>query len=103
VKPDRNSGYDEMKELTTMTVNLKLPPDIQQAFLAEAAAKGISFDDLVRDVLLLHQPQTPVVELSPEEWVRQFKAWAASHAADDFPLLSDEAISRDTIYAHRGL
>jgi hypothetical protein len=86
-----------------MTVTLNLPPDIEQAYLAEAQAKGVSLDDLVRDLLLSLQPSNLPTELSPEEWARQFKAWTRSHAADDLPLLSDEAISREFIYRERGL
>jgi hypothetical protein len=36
-------------------------------------------------------------ELTPEEWVRQFDAWVDGHDRTT-PLLSDEAISRDSIY-----
>lgn len=86
-----------------MTVTLNLPPAIEQAFLAEAQAKGMSLDALVRDVLLARQPSAPVMELSPEEWVREFKAWTRSHAGDDLPVLSDEAMSREFIYGDRGL
>jgi len=35
-----------------MNVTLNLPPDIEQAFPAEAQAKGLSLDEWVRDVLL---------------------------------------------------
>jgi hypothetical protein len=86
-----------------MTVTLNLPPSVEQAFLAEARAKGVSLDELVRDVLLARQRSSPAAELSPEEWVREFKAWTRSHAKDDLPLLSDEAMSRDFIYGERGL
>ena len=40
-------------------------------------------------------------ELPPEAWVRRFEAWTLSHAADDLPLLSDEDISRESIYRER--
>jgi Arc/MetJ-type ribon-helix-helix transcriptional regulator len=40
--------------------------------------------------------------LSAEEWMRKFRAWAHSHPADT-PLLSDDTISRESIYAERGL
>ena len=40
--------------------------------------------------------------LSAEEWSRAFHAWADSHPTDT-PLLSDEAISRESIYGDRGL
>ena len=36
------------------------------------------------------------------EWLREFEAWAEGHSTDT-PLLSDEAISRDSIYGTRGL
>ena len=71
---------------------------MEQAFLAEAQAKGVSLDELVRDVLLARQTSPAAAELSPEEWVRQFKAWTRSHVEDNLPLLSDEAMSRDFIY-----
>jgi hypothetical protein len=35
--------------------------------------------------------------------VRKFEAWTQSHAADNLPLLSDEDISRESIYRERGL
>jgi hypothetical protein len=39
-------------------------------------------------------------ELTPEEWVRQFNAWVEGHDRTT-PLLSDEAISRESIYPDR--
>ena len=84
-------------------MTLNLPRHVEQAFLAEALARGMSLDEWVRDVLLASQPPALAVEPSPEEWVRKFKAWTRSHAADDLPLLSDEAMSRDFIYGARGL
>jgi hypothetical protein len=87
-----------------MTVTLNLPAHVEQAYLAEAQAKGVPLDELVRDVLLsLQPPPVPVVsELPPDEWIRKFRAWAHSHRTDT-PLLSEEAISRDSIYSERGL
>jgi hypothetical protein len=35
-----------------MTVTLNLPPDVEREFLAEAAAKGVSPDEWVREVLI---------------------------------------------------
>jgi hypothetical protein len=39
---------------------------------------------------------------SAEEWSREFHAWMDSHRADT-PILSDEAIGRESIYEERGL
>ncbi|MGL4498026.1 MAG: hypothetical protein ACRCU2_03100 [Planktothrix sp.] len=38
---------------------------------------------------------------TPEEWVKAFREWAESHRGDR-PSLSDEAISRESIYGERG-
>ena len=40
--------------------------------------------------------------LSAEEWSRQLHAWIHSHPTDT-PVLSDEAIDRESIYEGRGL
>jgi hypothetical protein len=41
-------------------------------------------------------------ELNTEQWLHEFKAWVHGHATTT-PLLSDEAIGRDSIYGTRGL
>jgi len=40
--------------------------------------------------------------MNAEEWSRELHAWVHSHSTTT-PLLSDEAISRDSIYGTRGL
>lgn len=65
-----------------MTITLNLPPHIEEAYLAEAKAKGLSLDELAGNLLLSLQPSPAAAELSPNEWVRQFKAWTRSHAGD---------------------
>jgi hypothetical protein len=40
---------------------------------------------------------------TPEERAKAFREWAESHRTDeDSPILSDEAISRESIYGERG-
>ena len=41
-----------------MTLTLNLPPQIEQAYLAEAQARGISPDDVMREVLIAGHPKT---------------------------------------------
>jgi hypothetical protein len=41
-----------------MTVTLNLPPQVEQAYLAEAQARGLHLDDVVREVLIAGQPAT---------------------------------------------
>ena len=42
-----------------MTVTLNLPPDVEQAFLAQAQAKGVSLDEWVREVLIARAAPQP--------------------------------------------
>ena len=77
-----------------MTVTVNLPPDVEQAYLAEAHSKGLSLDELVRSILLSLQPSPPAPELSPEEWIREFRAWVASHAGNSV-VLPNAAMERE--------
>lgn len=86
-----------------MIVTLSLPSEVELAYRTEAEARGISVDELVREVLVANPPLPARDELSVEERVRRFEEWVDSHAADDLPVLSDEAISREFIYRERGL
>jgi hypothetical protein len=81
-----------------MTVTLNLPPQVEQAYIAEAQARGLPLDEVMGEVLVAGKPSSAAMELSPEEWISAFRAWAHSHDADNLPILSDEAISRDSIY-----
>jgi hypothetical protein len=83
-----------------MTVTLDLPPDKEAAFQAEAQARGLSLkqwmlevaDQQVQPVSIAHLQKT-----DPQEWARHFDAWVDSHNPNG-PVLSDEAMSRDSIY-----
>ena len=41
-----------------MAVTLELPPHIENAYVAEAQARGLSLDDVVREVLIARHPNT---------------------------------------------
>jgi hypothetical protein len=84
-----------------MTVTLNLPPAVEQAVLAEAQAKGLSPDELVRDVLLARQPSSTFNTLPPDEWLRKFDAWVASHAGNTV-VLPDDAKERESNYGDHG-
>jgi hypothetical protein len=86
-----------------MTVTLNLPQQVEQAYLAEAQARGLPLDVLVSEVLLARTPSPAAPDMSAEEWVRKFTAWTRSHEGRKLPILSDEAMSRESIYADRGL
>jgi len=54
----------------------------------------------VRQQLENQPPQQAT--LTGEEWQKAFDAWISSHPTET-PPLSDEAISRDSIYGNRGM
>ena len=85
-----------------MTVTIELPPDVEAGLLAQAQAEGLNVSDYVQK-LVRERVSVPAYELPPEEWVRQFDAWTRAHAGRYLPVLSDEAMSRESIYADRGL
>lgn len=37
-----------------------------------------------------------------DEWIATFSEWSKSHKSRNLPVLSDEAMSRDSIYDERG-
>jgi len=83
-----------------MTVTLDLKPEITAGLLALADGSGMSLEDyllaMVEGTVLTRSSQT----LSPQE---KAAAWRESAKRfPDTPPLSDEAISRESIYADRG-
>jgi len=73
-----------------MTVTIELPPEIEASLLAKAQAEGVPLPQYVSNFLRKHI-------LSPEE---RAAGWRES--AKNLPLtptLSDEAMSREGIYA----
>ena len=87
-----------------MTLTLNLPPNIEQLYLAEAQSRGLALEEVIAQTLVAARNPLAVSEqLSPEEWMRRFKEWAESPAHSNLPVLSDSAMSRDSIYEDRGL
>ena len=41
-----------------MTINLNLPPQIEQAYRAEAQARGVSLEEILHEVLIERRPKT---------------------------------------------
>ena len=64
---------------------------------------GIINKDIELEVSFEPKEQTIALEgLSPAEKAKAFRAWAESHSRG-LPLLSDEAISRESIYSDEQL
>ncbi len=81
-----------------MTITLELPPEIEARFVAEAEAKGVPVDDVVKAYLIHHAPSVrPPKQLASEEVDRRFDE-AADLIPEGIAPLSDEAMSRGSIY-----
>ena len=86
-----------------MTLTIELSPEREAVLQAQARALGLSIEEWL---LHLAEQQTPSASFAhlqktdPEEWGRRFRAWAGSHDPNT-PVLSDEAMSRESIYPDR--
>ncbi len=84
-----------------MTVTLELKPEVEERISAEAKARGLSVVDYIHRKLE-GKPTTPDPNALPfEEWLRLWNEWLSSHDYIKAPPLSDEAISRESIYRER--
>jgi hypothetical protein len=83
-----------------VTVTLTLPPEKEAAFKAQAQARGLSLEQCILELADQSVQPASIAHLQrtdPKEWARQFDAWVDSHRPD-IPVLSDEAMSRESIY-----
>jgi hypothetical protein len=84
---------------TTMNVKLDLKPEVEARLTAQAQAQGVSLDTYLTTLIERYaEGQKP---MTSEERAQAFQEWAENHPKDT-PLLSDEAISRQSIYGERG-
>ena len=86
-----------------MNVTIELSDENAAALKAQAAAQGMTVERWVQAIAEQHVQPHSIAHLqktNPKEWARQFRAWADSHDPN-MPVLSDEAMSRDSIYPDR--
>lgn len=85
-----------------MTVTLDLRPEVEEQLLAEAKARGLSVEAYIQQELesKLLSEENPN-HIPYDEWLRRFNDFLKSHDYIKAPPLSDEAISRESIYRER--
>ncbi|MDF5720744.1 MAG: hypothetical protein PUP91_09710 [Rhizonema sp. PD37] len=69
--------------------------------MAQAADQGTSIEVLLKTLvesLLASSSQTTPLTLSPQQRAERFVNWATSHSSINAPPLSNDAISRESIY-----
>ena len=88
-----------------MNLTIELTDEKAAALKAQAAAHGLTVERWVEKIAEQHAEAQPasiahLQKSNPKEWARRFHEWAESHDRTT-PLLSDEAISRESIYTDR--
>ena len=79
----------------------EVDPEVASKIRARAQERGVSVDMYLRE--LIDQKRTESERsnrLSSQERVRLLREWASAHRTNS-PLLSDDAISRESIYGER--
>jgi hypothetical protein len=83
-----------------MIVTLELPAELEAYLAAQARARNISIDELLKELLaslagsLLPPRKRSIEEI--DKWERDLDEWLDT--VPEVPTLSDEAISREGIY-----
>jgi hypothetical protein len=78
-----------------MTLTIDLKPEVEAGLAAQARAKGVSVAEYVRS--LLEQFAQSVSQMTGEQRVHALHEWAKGFP--QVPPLSDEAISRESLYS----
>jgi hypothetical protein len=82
-----------------MNITLTLDPEIEKGLLARAQERGLTLDAYLKDLVRKEAALSLATPRNGKEKARAFVAWAKGHRLTK--PLSDEAISRATIYPDR--
>jgi hypothetical protein len=86
-----------------MNVTIELSEEKAASLKAQADAQGLTIERWLEQIAEQHVQPVSIAHLqktNPNEWARQFDAWVDSHDPNT-PVLSDEAMSRESIYPDR--
>lgn len=86
-----------------MTLTIDLPPALEERLQEESAREGLPAEEYARKVLEERLLPAGADAASGEngDRLRAFSEWVSGHAGHTSPPLSDEAISRESIYRER--
>lgn len=85
-----------------MASTIEVEPELASKIRGQARSRGVSVDAYLRELIEEKSARTATTDGETlQEKVRALRKWAASHRVDT-PGLSDEAVSRESIYGERG-
>jgi hypothetical protein len=86
-----------------MTVTLLLKPETEERIKRKAAEKGLTVEAFIETVIDadVNRGRDKLFQetATAEEWEKELKNWISNFP--EHPVLSDEAISRESIYRER--
>jgi hypothetical protein len=84
-----------------MLTMLEVEPEVASKIQARARKRGVSVDVYLRELIDEKGTESERSGLSSQERVALLRQWASGHRTNT-AVLSDEAISRESIYGDRG-
>lgn len=92
-----------------MTVTIELKPEIEKRLAERAKQNGLKIETYLEVFIEENldekvesetgEKEKPFHETATkEEWLAEFDRWIDSHKDKDYPILPDEAYSRENIY-----
>jgi hypothetical protein len=85
-----------------MTVTIELKPEIENFLRTKASKNGVKVETFIETFIeenIVEEEPKPFHETATkEEWRAEFHRWLDSHKDKNYPVLPDEAYSRESIY-----
>ncbi len=86
-----------------MSIQIELKPEIEAELAAQAHRIGVPISQYVQRILEQYLPEQPVeAGMSPEQRAKTFQDWVQNFPYRRDRPLSDDAISRDSLYQGDG-
>jgi hypothetical protein len=86
-----------------MNVTIQISEEQVAVLKVQAEALGLTVERWLEQIAAQVAPSTSIAHMqltNPKEWASRFHEWAEGHDRTT-PLLSDQAISRESIYPDR--
>ena len=86
-----------------LNVTIELSDEQAAALKAQDESQGLTVERWIEQLAGQLAPSTSIAHLqttNPAEWARRFHEWAEGHDRTT-PFLSDQAVSRESIYPDR--
>ena len=99
-RDDSSLPLSALLEAHSKDINAVIDTLTKVTGLPESKVKS-HFDKMLSQLVKKKQDE-PFKKLTSEERRAAFHEWVESHRSMNLPHLTDEQISRDTIYEHRG-